>query len=102
MNEPAGPTVQLVVFAAPNVVPGQVLIGHPIHTVAELQQQIHEDLRTQHPEWIDPSGESPMCDLYEARLNQLLHISTDSAPDTIDVNVRGSASELLERQFVSV
>jgi hypothetical protein len=40
--------------------------------VAELQQQIHDDLRRQHPEWIEPGGESPMCEFYEARLRQLL------------------------------
>jgi hypothetical protein len=40
--------------------------------VAELQRQIHDDLRRQHPEWIEPGGESPMCDFYEARLRRLL------------------------------
>ena len=43
-----------------------------IHTYGELQQQIHHDLRVQHPEWIQPNGESPMCDSYEARLLVLL------------------------------
>lgn len=43
-----------------------------IHTYAELRQQIHHDLRVQHPEWIQPNGESPKCDSYEARLLQLL------------------------------
>ena len=43
-----------------------------IHTFTELRQQIHNDLRLQHPEWIEPSGESPMCDFYEARLLELL------------------------------
>jgi hypothetical protein len=38
----------------------------------ELQQQIHDDLRVQHPEWIQPDGKSPMCDSYEARLMELL------------------------------
>src|SRR5215475_4937685 len=45
---------------------------HEIHTYEELQRQIHEDLRVQHPEWIQPDGRSPMCDSYEARLIQLL------------------------------
>jgi len=45
---------------------------HQIHTYAELRQQIHDDLRIQHPEWVQPSGESPMCDSYEARLLELL------------------------------
>ena len=43
-----------------------------IHTYSELRQQIHRDLRVQHPEWIQPNGESPMCDSYEARLLELL------------------------------
>ena len=43
-----------------------------IHTYAELQQQIHGDLRLQHPEWIQPDGKSPICDSYEARLMELL------------------------------
>jgi len=32
----------------------------PIHTYAEFRQQIHRDLRTQHPEWVEPNGESSM------------------------------------------
>ena len=43
-----------------------------IHTYAELRQKIHDDLRVQHPEWIEADGESPMCDSYEARLTQVL------------------------------
>ena len=43
-----------------------------IHTYADLRQQIHDDLRVQHPEWIQPDGTSPMCDSYEARLKRLL------------------------------
>jgi hypothetical protein len=45
---------------------------HQIHTYAELRQQIHKDLRVQHPEWIQPDGKSPKCDSYEARLMQVL------------------------------
>jgi len=45
---------------------------HQIHTYAELRRQIHDDLRVQHPEWIQPDGKSPMCDSYEARLMRLL------------------------------
>ena len=45
-----------------------------IHTYTELRQQIHHDLRIQHPEWVQPNGESPMCDSYEARLMELLNI----------------------------
>ena len=46
--------------------------SHEIHTYAELRQQIHDDLRVQHPEWIQSDGTSPMCDSYEARLMELL------------------------------
>jgi hypothetical protein len=43
-----------------------------VQTYAELQKQIHDDLRIQHPEWVQPNGESPTCDSYEARLMELL------------------------------
>jgi hypothetical protein len=47
-------------------------VPHQIHTYTELRQQIHDDLRIQHPEWVEPNGESPMCDSYEARLTEQL------------------------------
>ena len=47
-------------------------VPHQIHTYTELLQQIHDDLRIQHPEWIQQNGESPLCDSYEARLMELL------------------------------
>jgi len=43
-----------------------------INAIANLREQIHNDLRKQHPEWILPNGESPICDVYEARLMNLL------------------------------
>src|SRR5262249_17079390 len=53
--------------------PGQPIATSPhIDPYSELLQQIHDDLRLQHPEWVEPSGESPMCDFYEARLMYLL------------------------------
>jgi hypothetical protein len=51
-------------------------MSHQIHTYTELQQQIHDDLRTQHPEWVQPNGESPKCDSYEARLMEQLDTLT--------------------------
>jgi len=71
------------VFAASSFVPNGIVVGHPIHTLAELQQQIHDDLRRQHPEWIEPNGESPMCDLYEARLSQLLETYAHPGLETV-------------------
>jgi hypothetical protein len=43
-----------------------------IHSYAELQRQIHDDLRIQHPEWIKPNGDCPTCESYESRLAELL------------------------------
>ena len=45
-----------------------IAMSHQIHTYSELRQQLHDDLRIQHPEWIQPNGECPLCDSYEARL----------------------------------
>jgi hypothetical protein len=56
-------------------------VPHQAHTYTELRQQIHDDLRTQHPEWIEPNGECPMCDAYEARLMELLDPSRPKADD---------------------
>ena len=51
-------------------------VPYQIHTYTELQQQVHNDLRIQHPEWVEPNGESPTCDSYEARLVELLDALT--------------------------
>jgi hypothetical protein len=61
-----------------NIPEQPVAISHQIHTYTELKQQIHDDLRVQHPEWVEPNGESPMCDAYEARLTELLDTLTRS------------------------
>jgi len=47
---------------------------HQLYTYADLRKQIHDDLRIQHPEWVQPNGESPMCDSYEARLMKTLNV----------------------------
>jgi len=52
---------------------------HQARTYTELRQQIHDDLRIQHPEWIEPNGECPMCDAYEARLIEVLEHLTPGA-----------------------
>jgi hypothetical protein len=46
-----------------------------MHSYSELQQQIHKDLRIQHPDWVEPNGDSPICDSYESRLAELLGLS---------------------------
>jgi hypothetical protein len=51
--------------------------------IANLRQQIHDDLRRQHPEWVLPNGECPMCDAYEARLmEELWDLSTQAWTNT--------------------
>ena len=53
-------------------------VPYQIQTYSELKQQIHDDLRIQHPDWVGPKGESPMCDSYESRLIELLDTLTRS------------------------
>jgi hypothetical protein len=59
--------------------------------IVDLRQQIHDDLRRQHPEWVLPNGESPMCDAYEARLMDLLALRPWSS---YDAQSNGSTSEI--------
>jgi hypothetical protein len=51
-----------------------------IHTYPELQKQIHDDLRSQHPEWVTPNGDCPTCDSYESRLAELLGLREHRNP----------------------
>ena len=59
-----------------NVLTSPLPMSHQIHTYPELQQQIHDDLRMQHPEWVKPNGESPKCDSYDACLTETLDTLT--------------------------
>jgi len=68
-------------------------MSHQIHTYTELQQQIHDDLRIQHPEWVEPNGESPKCDSYEARPTEMLDTltrrgSNERKTDTVRQTIR--------------
>lgn len=45
-----------------------------IRTYAELQQQMRDALREQHPEWIEPDGDCPTCHIYESRFAELLAV----------------------------
>jgi hypothetical protein len=42
---------------------------------AQLQREIRDALRAQHPDWILPNGDCPTCDSYESRLAELLTVS---------------------------
>ena len=59
-----------------NLLPRPIAMSYPIHTYTELQQQIHDDLRIQHPEWVKPNGESPKCDSYDACLTEMVDTIT--------------------------
>ena len=47
-----------------------------IRSYAQLQRQIHDALRVQHPEWVEPNGDCPTCESYESRLSELLRLSS--------------------------
>jgi len=49
-----------------------IAVSSEIHSYRDLLRRIHNDLRIQHPEWVEPNGESPICDDYEARLTEQL------------------------------
>jgi hypothetical protein len=42
----------------------------------QLQQEIHDALRIQHPDWIKPNGDCPTCESYESRFAELLGLSS--------------------------
>ena len=45
-----------------------------IRAYVQLQRQIHDALRKQHPEWIGQNGDCPTCESYESRFAELLTI----------------------------
>ena len=69
-------------------------MAQEIHIYADLLQQIRNDLRIQHPDWIQQNGESPMCDSYEARLMELLFASM---PVESNENIALPGRELSQR-----
>jgi hypothetical protein len=46
----------------------------------ELQREIHEALREQHPEWVQPNGDCPTCESYESRFVELLDVFLATEP----------------------
>jgi hypothetical protein len=53
-----------------------------IRTYAELQEQMHDALRQQHPEWIEANGECSACQLYESRFAEQLEQLSRKPPPT--------------------
>jgi hypothetical protein len=62
-----------------------------LHTYTDLRKQIHNDLRVQHPEWVQPNGESPICDSYEERLIKTLQ--------SLNQSERNNSSDRTRRQL---
>jgi hypothetical protein len=54
-----------------------------IRSYAELQRQIHDALRIEHPEWVAPNGDCPTCDSYESRLAELLGVPLPGQPQPV-------------------
>jgi hypothetical protein len=50
-------------------------VSDVVQPYVQLQHQVHEALRREHPEWIQPNGDCPMCEAYESRLAELLGLS---------------------------
>ena len=52
-----------------------------IRSYAELREFIRISLRIQHPEWVEPNGDSPICDSYQARFAELLGLNDQQEDD---------------------
>jgi hypothetical protein len=46
-----------------------------VEPYVQLQRQMHDALLKEHPEWLQPNGECPICEAYESRLAELLGLS---------------------------
>ena len=52
--------------------PWPIATYNKIRSYSELREFVRISLRIQHPEWIKPNGDSPVCDSYEARFAEIL------------------------------
>jgi hypothetical protein len=59
-----------------------IAMADKIRSYSELREFIRVSLRIQHPEWIEPNGDSPVCDSYEARFAEILGLSDPRRNDT--------------------
>ena len=65
-----------------------IAIYHQTHTYTELRQQIHDDLRIQHPEWVERNGESsmPLMEL----LDTLTRMESEMSPANSLLSMKSS------------
>jgi len=78
-RDPTGAGIRASDSARPAVAPYQNLIEVPGYV--NLQREVHDALRAQHPEWVQPGGHCPTCDSYESRLVELLTQTLRSQPE---------------------
>jgi hypothetical protein len=68
----------LLVMVVPMKMNVSPAVPAEVQVYVQLQHQIHEALRKEHPEWIHPNGDCPTCEAYESRLAQLLGLSPEN------------------------
>jgi hypothetical protein len=68
----------------PTKMNASLTVSREIQPYIQLQRQIHEALRREHPEWVDPNGECPVCEAYESRLAELLGLSSEGGHRSAD------------------
>ena len=54
-----------------------------IRSYAQLQRQIHDALRVEHPEWVEANGDCPTCESYESRLAELLGLFSPNKDQSV-------------------
>jgi hypothetical protein len=62
-------------------------MSYKIRSYTELRKMIRASLRMQNPEWVEPNGESPICDSYEARFAELLGLGHPLEDETANSQV---------------
>jgi len=68
-------------------IPNESPYAPEVRTYAQLQRQIHHALRAQHPGWIQPDGDCPMCHAYESRLAKLLGLSPLASEKSVTTEI---------------
>jgi hypothetical protein len=58
-----------------------------IRSYTELRKLIRASLRMQNPKWVEPNGESAICDSYEARFAELLGLGHPLEDETANSQV---------------
>jgi len=83
MTKSAG---RAVADASPSAISFDMKINTPASSLGglgsyvQLQREIHDALRQQHPEWIEKNGDCPRCESYESRFAELLELFQSHEP----------------------